>query len=74
MKGRGFMAATAALLIPPRRSWALRTHHRLRFLAVGDGSGLALNQAELALVDGLRSHSWIDGRNLSIDYRFSHPP
>ena len=43
-------------------------------LAVGDGSGQALNQTELALFDGLRSHSWIDGRNLIIEYRFSHPP
>src|SRR5450755_3966615 len=74
MKRREFIAATAALLVSPRRSWAQGTHHRLGFLAIGDGSGRALNQAELALVDGLRSHSWIDGRNLSIDYRFSHPP
>jgi ABC-type uncharacterized transport system substrate-binding protein len=74
MKRREFIAATAALLVWPRRSWAQGTHHRLGFLAIGDGSGRALNQAELALVDGLRSHSWIDGRNLSIDYRFSHPP
>jgi len=43
-------------------------------LAVGDGSGQALNQTELALFDGLRSHSWIDGRNLIIEYRFSQPP
>jgi len=42
-------------------------------LAVGDGSGQALNQTELALFDGLRSHSWIDGRNLIIEYRFSNP-
>jgi len=26
------------------------------------------------LFDGLRNHGWIDGRNLIIEYRFSHPP
>jgi hypothetical protein len=27
MKRREFIAATAALLVPPRRSWAQETHH-----------------------------------------------
>jgi putative ABC transport system substrate-binding protein len=48
--------------------------HRLGFLAVGDGGGQTLNQAERALFDGLRNNGWIDGRNLTIDYRFSQPP
>jgi putative ABC transport system substrate-binding protein len=74
MKRREFIAATAALLVSPRRSWAQGTRRRLGFLAVGDGSGQALNQTELALFDGLRSHGWIDGRNLIIKYRFSQPP
>jgi putative tryptophan/tyrosine transport system substrate-binding protein len=74
MKRRKFIAATAALLISPRRSWAQGPRRRLGFLAVGDGSGQALNQAELALFDGLRKHGWIDGRNLIIEYRFSQPP
>jgi putative ABC transport system substrate-binding protein len=26
------------------------------------------------LLDGLRNHGWIDGRNLIIEYRFSQPP
>ncbi|OAF05958.1 ABC transporter substrate-binding protein [Bradyrhizobium neotropicale] len=75
MKRREFIAAaTAALLVSPRRSWAQGTRRRLGFLAVGDGSGQALNYAELALFDGLRNHGWIDGRNLIIEYRFSQPP
>jgi putative ABC transport system substrate-binding protein len=74
MRRREFIAATTALLVSPRRSRAQGARSRLGFLAIGDGSGQALNQAELALLDGLRSHSWIDGRNLIIEYRFSHPP
>ena len=74
MKRREFIAATVALLVSPRRSWAQGTRRRLGFLAVGDGSGQALNQAELALLDGLRNHGWIDGKNLTIEYRFSQPP
>ena len=73
MKRREFIAATTALLVSPRRSWAQGRRHRLGFLAIGDGSGRALNQAELALFDGLRKHGWIDGRNLIIEYRFSQP-
>jgi len=74
MKRREFIASAAALLVSPQRSWAQGTRRRLGFLAVGDGSGQALNQTELALFDGLRSHGWIDGRNLIIEYRFSQPP
>jgi putative tryptophan/tyrosine transport system substrate-binding protein len=67
MKRREFIAGTAALLVSPRRSWAQGTRRRLGFLAVGDGSGQALNYAQLALFDGLRNHGWIDGKNLTID-------
>ena len=74
MKRREFIAATAALLVSPRRSRAQGKRRRLGFLAVGDGSAQALNQAELVLFDGLRSHGWIDGKNLAIDHRFSQPP
>jgi putative ABC transport system substrate-binding protein len=74
MKRREFIAATAALLVSPPRLRAQGARRRLGFLAIGDGSGQALNQAELALFDGLRNHGWIDGRNLIIEYRFSHPP
>jgi ABC-type uncharacterized transport system substrate-binding protein len=75
MKRREFIAAaTAALLVSPRRSLAQGTRRRVGFLAIGDGSGQALNQGELQLLDGLRNHGWIDGKNLVIDYRFSQPP
>ncbi|WP_249149832.1 hypothetical protein [Bradyrhizobium liaoningense] len=33
---------------------------RIGFLAVGDGSGKALNQAEIVLLDALRSLGWIE--------------
>jgi putative tryptophan/tyrosine transport system substrate-binding protein len=74
MKRRELIAGTAALLISPHYSRAQAKRHRLGFLAVGDGSGKALNQAELALPDTLRSLGWMEGKNLVIDYRFSQPP
>jgi putative tryptophan/tyrosine transport system substrate-binding protein len=74
MKRREFIAGTAALLVSPSYSRAQGKRRRLGFLAVGDGSGKALNQAELAFPDALRSLGWIEGKNLVIDYRFSHPP
>jgi putative ABC transport system substrate-binding protein len=74
MKRREFIAGTAALLVSPWRSRAQGARRRLGFLAIGDGTGQALNQTELSLFDGLRDHSWIDGRNLIIEYRFSQPP
>jgi putative ABC transport system substrate-binding protein len=73
MKRREFIAAaTAALLVSPRRSLAQGTRRRVGFLALGDGSGQALSQGEP--IDGLRNHGWIDGKNLFVDYRFSPPP
>lgn len=73
MKRREFIAAVAALLVSPGHSRAQAGRRRLGFLAVGDGSGQALNQAEAVWLDGLRSHGWVDGKNLTIDYRFSQP-
>src|SRR5450432_872781 len=74
MNRRECITTTAALLVSPRRSWAQGARRRLGFPAIGDGSGQALNQSELALFDGLRSYGWIDGRNLIIEYRSSQPP
>ena len=74
MKRREFIAAIAALLILPRYSRAQGKRRRLGFLAIGDGSGKALNQAELAFLDGLRTLGWVEGKNLVIEYRFSLPP
>ncbi|OKO75202.1 ABC transporter substrate-binding protein [Bradyrhizobium sp. NAS96.2] len=73
MKRREFIAGTAALLVSPDDSWAQGKRRRLGFLAIGDGSGKALNQAEQALPDTLRSLDWAEGKNLIIEYRFSQP-
>ena len=63
MKRREFTAATAALLVSPRLSRAQETRRRLGVLAI--------KTMEIALLDGLRSHGWIDGRNLIIEYRYA---
>lgn len=74
MKRRELIAGAAALLVLPWYSRAQGKHRRLGFLAVGDGSGQALNKFELALIDELRARGWIEGKNLVIDYRYSQPP
>jgi putative ABC transport system substrate-binding protein len=63
MKRREFTAAIAALLVSPRLSRAQETRRRLGVLAI--------KTMEIALLDGLRSHGWIDGRNLTIEYRYA---
>jgi len=73
MQRREFIAAPAAFFVSSRRLWAQGARRRLGFLAVGDASGQALNQTERALLDGLRERGWIDGKNLTIAYRFSQP-
>jgi putative ABC transport system substrate-binding protein len=65
MKRRAFIAATAALLVSPRRSWAQGTPRRVGYLDPAIKS-LPLYKVWL---DGLRDHSWIEGKNLIIDYR-----
>ena len=67
MRRREFTAATAALLVSPRRSRAQGTRRRLGFLAIGERVADHSN----ALLDGLRNHGWIDGRNLIIEYRYA---
>src|SRR5262249_39609763 len=62
MRRREFTAATA-LLVSPRLSRAQETRRRLGVLAI--------KTMEIALLDGLRSHGWIDGRNLTIEYRYA---
>ena len=62
MKRREFTAATAALLVSPRRSRAQGTRRRLGVLFIG-----AID--DIALRDGLRNGGWIDGQNLIIEYR-----
>src|SRR5437667_12677693 len=67
MRRREFIAATAALLVSPRRSRAQGTRRRLGFLRIGEGTSTVQN----ACLDGLRNHGWIDGRNLIIEYRYA---
>src|SRR4029077_7622394 len=62
MKRREFTAATAALLVSPRRSRAQETRRRLGFLVIGP-------IVDTAWRDGLRNRGWIDGQNLIIEYR-----
>ena len=67
MKRREFIAGTTVLLVLPRRSLAQGTPRRLGVLVYGERSS-TLNKA---LLDGLRNHGWIDGRNLIIEYRYA---
>src|SRR6266853_2846704 len=65
MKRRELIAATAALLVSPRRSWAQATPRRVGYLDP------VIKNFPLFKVwlDGLRDHGWIEGKNLIIDYR-----
>jgi putative ABC transport system substrate-binding protein len=67
MKQREFIAATAALLVRPRRSRAQGTRRRVGFLAMNE----PVPTIDGAWLDGLRNHGWIDGRNLIIEYRYA---
>ncbi len=67
MRRREFIAATAALLVSPRRSRAQGTRRRVRFLAMD----VVEPTVQKAWLDGLRNHGWIDGRNLIIEYRYA---
>ena len=64
MKRREFIAATAALLVPPRRSWAQGTPRR-----VGTLGGFQNLQIKV-FQESLRGHGWIEGKNLIIDSRY----
>jgi putative ABC transport system substrate-binding protein len=70
MKRREFIAATAALLVLPRPLRAQGTPRRVGVLILGELSP-TMNKA---LLDGLRNHGWIDGRNLIIEYRYAQTP
>jgi putative ABC transport system substrate-binding protein len=66
MKRREFIAATAALLVSPRRSPAQTARRQIGFLALNE----LIPTWQSAWLDGLRNHGWIDGKNLIIEYRF----
>jgi putative tryptophan/tyrosine transport system substrate-binding protein len=67
MKRREFIAASAALLVSPRRSLAQGTRRRVGFLAMD----VVEPTVHKAWLEGLRNHGWIEGRNLIIDYRYA---
>ena len=65
MKRREFIAASAALLVSPRRSWAQGTPRRVGTL--GNFQNLPIKKV---FDESLRGHGWIEGKNLTIDYRY----
>ena len=67
MERREFIAATAALLVRPRRSLAQGTRRRVGFLS----NSAPVPAIRKAWLDGLRNHGWIDGTNLIIEYRYA---
>jgi putative ABC transport system substrate-binding protein len=71
MKRREFIAATTAMLVSPRRSWAQGTPRRVGYL-----DPVIQNLPIFKVwLDSLRDHGWIEGKNLIIDYRSAegHP-
>ena len=67
MKRREFVAASAALLVSARRSLAQGTRRRVGFLAMD----VVEPTIQKTWLEGLRSHGWIDGKNLTIEYRYA---
>ena len=71
MKRREFIAATAALLVSPRRSWAAQgTPRRIGFLGVWADEP-ARDPLHAAWLSGLREKGWIEGKNLLVEYRYA---
>src|SRR3954464_7180755 len=65
MKRREFIAATAALLVSPKRSRAQGTPRRIGWLG-----GFQILSVLQTFHEGLRDRGWIEGKNLIVDYRF----
>jgi putative ABC transport system substrate-binding protein len=70
MKRREFIAATAALLVSPRRSWAQGKPRRIGFLGVWADEP-ARDPIHAAWLSGLREKGWIEGKNLLVEYRYA---
>ena len=70
MKRREFIAATAALLVSPRRSWAQGRPRRIGFLGAWADEP-ARDPVHAAWLSGLRENGWIEGKNLLVEYRFA---
>jgi putative tryptophan/tyrosine transport system substrate-binding protein len=70
MRRREFIAATAALLVSPRRSWAQGRPRRIGFLGAWADEP-ARDPVHAAWLSGLREDGWIEGKNLLVEYRFA---
>ena len=70
MKRREFIAATAALLVSPRRSWAQGKPRRIGFLGAWADEP-ARDPIHAAWLSGLREKGWIEGKNLLVEYRYA---
>ena len=70
MKRREFIAASGALLVRPRRSWAQGTPRRIGFLGVWADEP-ARDPVHAAWLSGLREKGWIEGKNLLVEYRYA---
>ncbi|MBR1149049.1 ABC transporter substrate-binding protein [Bradyrhizobium sp. AUGA SZCCT0431] len=70
MKRREFIAATAALLVSPRRSWAQGRPRRIGFLGAWVDEP-ARNPVHAAWLSGLREKGWIEGNNLLVESRLA---
>jgi putative ABC transport system substrate-binding protein len=70
MKRREFIAATAALLVSPRRSWAQGRPRRIGFLGAWADEP-ARDPVHAAWLSGLREKGWIEGKNLLVESRYA---
>ena len=70
MKRREFIAATAALLVSLRRSWAQGMPRRIGFLGAWADEP-SRDPVHAAWLRGLRDKGWIEGKNLLVEYRFA---
>ena len=66
MKRREFIAATAALLVSPRRLWAQGMPRRIGVLSPSPTD----DPVHGAWLGGLREKGWIEGKNLIIEIRY----
>jgi putative tryptophan/tyrosine transport system substrate-binding protein len=69
VKRREFIAATAALIVRPRRSWAQGKPRRIGVFGFLDPI-----IAREAWRRGLREKGWIEGKNLLVEYRYAETP
>jgi ABC-type uncharacterized transport system substrate-binding protein len=70
MKRREFIAATAALLVSPRRSLAQGKPRKIGFLGAWADEP-ARDPVHAAWLSGLREKGWIESKNLLVEYRYA---